>query len=209
MVTKKEILDIKLITCFIFAITQGLLGGLWNRFYNENLPYIALQIQMFVFFGANIFVSKICEHLKSRKVVFKIYPLLYAASLLSDLATVLCFQFMGSLVILLIGDTITFVISIVEDTTYVEMNSALLSGNERSQFSHRRNKVHSLGAFIAYGLSLVIGLLIIKNHNVSKTLMLVTQYCSWVTNFIILFPSIKVYNGSKPYVYKMWEKKEI
>lgn len=203
---KDQILKLKLVNTFVMSITNGLLGGLWNRFYNENLPYTYLQLQMFIVFIMNIFVGWLCENIKYRKIFFKYHVQLYVLSLITDIISIIVFQMTHNCVLLLIGDTITILTFVIDDVAYVEMDSALLDGNERSVFSHKSEKVRSFGALISYSLSLLVGILLIKNKSIPYSILTVSQYISWITNLIILIPSIMIYNKSKRFVVIMWRK---
>lgn len=202
---KKDLINkLRLINVFMTALINGILGGIWNRYYNENLPYFYMQLQMFIIFAVEILVSHFCEKLKNRQLIFNIHLILTIASIVLDLSSIILFQITNNPYLLLIGDTIIFIVFTIDDVAFVEIDSALLHGNERSTFSHKRGKIRSFGSLISYSISLILGIFVIKNMNISSTLLTITQYVNWGMSLILLIPLCYIYHYSKPIVYIMW-----
>jgi hypothetical protein len=204
MGNKDLINRLRLINVFVNALINGIMGGIWTRYYNENLPYVYLQLQMFVIFGVEIIVSRLCENITNRKIIFNIHIILNIIAGIFDLSSIVIFQILHNPFILLIGDTATFLVFIIDDVAFVEIDSALLNGNERSVFSHKRGKVRSFGSAISYGISIIIGLVLIQSRSISPLLLTITQYINWVISLVLMVPLCKIYIYSKPLVYCMW-----
>lgn len=205
---KTKINNLRLANVFMTAVINGILGSVWNRYYNENLSYTWLQLQMLSVFVVQIIVSHMCETIKNRKLIFIYHIWLAILSMIIDLGTIICFQISHNPFILLLGDTLVFISFTVDDVALVEIDSALLHGNERSLYAHKRDKIRSIGALISYGISLLLGILVIKDVEVSSTLLTITQYVNWVISFIMFFPLVYIWKNSKSLVYKMWTEGE-